>query len=53
MVSIKNLGGDCMTREEIESGLNKYKIIAPLISDDPADVQRRRLCKEKGRRCAV
>jgi hypothetical protein len=42
-----------MTRAEIESGLIKHEIIAPLIGDGLEDVQRHRLCKEKGRRWAV
>jgi len=37
-----------MTREEIESGLKKYEIIAALISDDLEAMQKHRLRKEKG-----
>ena len=42
-----------MTREETRSGLKKYGIIAPLISDGLEAMQKRRLRKEKGRRWAV
>ena len=38
-----------MTGEKIGSGLKKYEIIAPPISDDPEAVQKRRLRKEKCR----
>lgn len=35
-----------MTREEIESGLKKHEIIAPLLSDDICQAQKRLLLNE-------